>query len=245
MEYGTPVQGQVTGGRWKILHHMLQQSAFADVIGSCGVEMASTGAGEYGTGGIAGSTANGSALCYVRNALPNEFTGIVTVEAIHYTAETTTRLSTVPVSLAAGADTVGFFCADANCSALAAGMPAAECPTFDDLRRQAGCTDGAADCMINVTVASNGTPTSGSMLPLGLPSSFKLPPGAISHSIKLTAAGSHSVEVSLTSNATAIYVWLSTTEQGRFLDNAFVLLPGVEKTVEFLSFIDTVRLKPQ
>ena len=144
LEYGTPVQGQVTGGRWKILHHMLQQSAFSDVIGSCGIAMTSTGAGEYGTGGIAGSTANGSALCYVRNDLPNEFTGSVTVEAIHYTAGTATRLSTTPVSLAAGAGTVGFFCAGANSSALAAGMPAAECPTFDELYRQAGCTSGAA-----------------------------------------------------------------------------------------------------
>ena len=44
------------------------------------------------------------------------------------------------------------------------------------------------------------------------------------------------VHVSLTSETTAAYVWLSTLEQGRFSDNAFFLLPGVEKTVEFLSF---------
>jgi hypothetical protein len=123
---------------------MLQQSAFADVIGSCGIAMTSTGASEYGTGGIVGSIANGSALCYVRNDLPNEFTGSVTVEAIHYTGGTATRLGAAPVSLAAGAGTVGFFCAGANSSALAAGMPAAECPTFDELYRQAGCTSGAA-----------------------------------------------------------------------------------------------------
>ena len=42
-----------------------------------------------------------------------------------------------------------------------------------------------------------------------------------------------------TSTATAIYVWLSTLEQGRFSDNAFVLLPGATKTVKFLSFDET------
>ena len=99
LEYGTPVKGQVLGGRWKVMHHALQQSAFADVVASCGKEMTSTGAGEYGIGGIAGSTANGSALCYIRNDLPTPFTGTVAVEAIHFMSGQAVRLSTVPVSI--------------------------------------------------------------------------------------------------------------------------------------------------
>ena len=50
---------------------------------------------------------------------------------------------------------------------------------------------------------------------------------------------SGSIGVTVTSTATAMYVWLSTVEQGRFSDNAFVLLPGVTKTVRFLSFDET------
>ena len=239
LEYGTPVKGQVIGGRWKILHHALEQSAFADVVGSCGKEMTSTGAGEYGRGGIAGAVANGSALCYVRNDLPRPFVGSVTVEAIHFATGKTTRLSTALVSLPAGGGAVGFLCAS-NSTALTDGKPAAHCPTFDEIYSQAGCANGAADCMLNVTVASQaGAPVSRSMLPLGIPSSFRLPPAAVSHSIKPAAAGSMSVDVSLTSNATAIYVWLSTTEQGRFSDNAFVLLPGIERKIKFLSFVDS------
>ena len=213
------------------------------MVASCGVEMAATGSGENGEGGIAGATANGSALCYVRNDLVRDFKGTVTVEAIHFTSGKATRLSTALVSLAAGGGTTAFLCA-ANSTGLSSGKP--DCGSFEDIYREVGCVNGAADCMLNITVVSlSGTPTSRSMLPLGVPSSFKLPPVAISHSIKPTAAGASSVEVSLASNATATYVWLSTTEQGRFSDNAFVLLPGVEKTVEFLSFIDTVRLKTQ
>ena len=222
------------------MHHALEQSAFADVVGSCGKAMTSTGAGEYGIGGIAGAVANGSALCYVRNDLPRPFVGSVTVEAIHFATGKTTRLSTAQVSLPAGGGAVGFLCAF-NSTALTDGkrLPA-HCPTFDDIYSQAGCANGAADCMLNVTVASQaGAPVSRSMLPLGIPSSFRLPPAVVSHSIKPAAAGSMSVDVSLTSTATAIYVWLSTTEQGRFSDNAFVLLPGVERKIKFLSFVDS------
>ena len=46
LEYGTPVSGQVVGGRWKPLHHMMEQSAYADVTAACGkssVTMMDTG----------------------------------------------------------------------------------------------------------------------------------------------------------------------------------------------------------
>ena len=36
LEYGTPVKGQVIGGRWKPLHHMMEQSAYTDVTAACG-----------------------------------------------------------------------------------------------------------------------------------------------------------------------------------------------------------------
>jgi beta-mannosidase len=224
------VNGQVIGGRWKPLHHALQQSAFADVIGSCGVTMASTG--------VAGSTANGSALCYVRNDLPQAFTGTIIVEAIHYSTGETTRLSTAPVSLPAGGGAVGFLCA-MNSSSLSTGKPD-HCPTFDALFAQVGCDHGAADCMLNVTVASSQSAVmSRSILPLTKPSNLHLPAAHVTYTVNAAAAGSSSVSVALTTSATALYVWLSTTEQGRFSDNALVLLPDKETVVEFLSFVKT------
>ena len=131
---------------------------------------------------------------------------------------------------------MGFFCA-ANSSALSEGKPQA-CPSFDALYHEAGCENGAADCMLNVTVASqSGVALSQSMLPLGLPSKLRLPSTSVKLSVKPAAAGSESVTVGLTSNSTAIYVWLSTAEQGRFSNNAIVLLPGVERQVKFMSFV--------
>jgi beta-mannosidase len=213
LEYGTPVPGQVIGGRWKIMHHALQQSAFADVVASCGKEMTSTGAGEYGIGGIAGSTANGSALCYIRNDLPTAFVGTVAVEAIHFNTGQTTTLSTVPVSVPAAGEygSVSFFCA-ANSTKLSRGKPGV-CASFDKLYGLAGCTGGPADCFLNVTVTAADDSTGSSpkqpcrnILLLALPSKLHLPRANVN------------------------------LEQGRFSDNAFVLLPGVTKKVWFLPF---------
>ena len=47
------------GGRWKPLHHMMQQSAYADVTASCGRASVTMMDAE--------DEATGPALCYVRN----------------------------------------------------------------------------------------------------------------------------------------------------------------------------------
>eukprot|EP01052_Picozoa_sp_SAG31_P017596 SAG31_NODE_1211_length_9376_cov_2.931767_9_plen_257_part_00 len=228
------------GGRWKILHHVLQQSAFADVCSSCGVDMVSTGAGEYGKGGIAGSTANGSAMCYVRNDRPIAFIGSVSIEVIHLSTGNLTMLTNMPVSLPAGGGAVGFFCA-ANSTVLQYGKPDS-CPTFGEIYEYASCANGAADCMLNVIVHDNpgGTPVSRSVLPLTKPSNLRLNAATnVSYEVETTSPGSSSVSINLYSNATAIYVWLSTQEQGRFSDNAFILMPGDRKTIKFMSFLKT------
>ena len=227
------------------MHHALQQSAFADVVASCGKEMTSTGAGEYGIGGIAGSTANGSALCYIRNDLPTAFTGTVAVDTIHFMSGQTMRLSTVPVSVPATGEhgSVSFFCA-ANSTKLSRGKPS-DCVNFDKLYDLAGCANGAADCLLNVTVTAADDDTGNppkqlcrNILPLALPSKLHLPRANVTFVVKETLPHetTGNIELTVTSTATAIYVWLSTLEQGRFSDNAFVLLPGVTKTVWFLSF---------
>ena len=51
------------------------------------------------------------------------------------------------------------------------------------------------------------------------------------------AAGSDDVLVRST-NATALFVTLTTLAQGRFSDNAFAVLPGSPKTVTFEPFGD-------
>ena len=55
MEYGTPVAGQVSGGRWKPLQYFLAASSFTDVTASCGASQT------FHTIGL---------VCYARNDLP-------------------------------------------------------------------------------------------------------------------------------------------------------------------------------
>ena len=39
LEYGSQAQeGQVVGGRWKMLHYMLRQSVYADLLPACGAD---------------------------------------------------------------------------------------------------------------------------------------------------------------------------------------------------------------
>jgi hypothetical protein len=171
----------------------------------------------------------------VRNDLPTAFTGTVTVDAIHFGTGKVTSLSSLPVSVAAGGGALGFFCASKG-TAVSSGKP--DCPTFASIYTAAGCAGGPADCMLNVTVADkSGAPVSRNLLPLGVPSAFKLPAAAITNRIKPAAAGSSAVDIELTASATAVYVWLSTKEHGRFSDNAFVLLPHVPRTITFESFV--------
>ena len=94
--------------------------------------------------------------------------------------------------------------------------------------------------MLNVTVTSDaeGGVVSSNMLPLALPGELMLPAADVTTAVKTAAAGAKSVDIELTSSATAVYVWLSTAEHGRFSDNAFVLLPGAAGTIQFLSFLD-------
>ena len=127
-----------------------------------------------------------------------------------------------------------------NVAAAAAAASAVQtCPTFAEVFAKAGCKHNASDCMLNVTVTStDGHALSQNMLPLGLPSDLNLQPASITHAVKAAPAGSSSVDVTLTSDHAAIFVWLTTAEHGRFTDNAFVLLPGAPITVTFLSFLD-------
>ena len=205
---------------------MMEQSAYTDVTAACGKSSV--------TMMDADNDASGPALCYIRNDLPAPFSGQVTVEALNLLGGKATTLSSMKVSLPAGGGAIGFFCADKSTS-VSAGAP--NCTTFADLFKSVpDCSHGTQDCVLNVTVADDakgGKAISRNILPLALPSALRLPTANISHTVQETAGN---VEVRLTSSATAMYVWLSTLEQGRFEDNAFVLLPGVEKTVRFMPF---------
>ena len=88
LEYGTPVAGQVLGGRWKPLHYLLRRTLFADVVVICG----------------AGGT------CFVRNDGVAPFSGMARIVAVELATGKRTPLVSVDLSgeaaLAAGPGTL-------------------------------------------------------------------------------------------------------------------------------------------
>eukprot|EP01052_Picozoa_sp_SAG31_P023628 SAG31_NODE_1960_length_6804_cov_3.421626_1_plen_241_part_00 len=209
----------------------MQQSAYTDVSAACGHAAV--------TMMDASDDASGPALCYIRNDLPKPFAGIATVSILHFDSGASTVLNTVRVALPAGGGAVDFFCAARNSTEHdTTGAGSSSCPAFEDIFKNAGCGAGAADCMLNVTVTdAGGSPVSRNMLPLTLPASMKLPPADVTHTIKEAATASNEVQITLMADKTALFVWLTTAEHGRFSDNAFVLRPGEPVTVSFISFL--------
>ncbi|EDQ89184.1 uncharacterized protein MONBRDRAFT_8157 [Monosiga brevicollis MX1] len=90
LEYGTPVQGQVIGGRWKPLHYFMKKSVYADVMATCGT--------------------NGT--CYVKNDSPSAFSGRVVVESLALADGSSTVLFNQTVSMATGAGITKWFNVD-------------------------------------------------------------------------------------------------------------------------------------
>jgi hypothetical protein len=90
LEYGTPLPGQVIGGRWKPLHYMLRRSIYADVMASCG----------------------GDGMCYVKNDAITPFAGNIRIERVRFVDGNVTLLKSLPVNMAAGAGVTQFFMLD-------------------------------------------------------------------------------------------------------------------------------------
>eukprot|EP00051_Salpingoeca_urceolata_P023405 m.396250 g.396250 ORF g.396250 m.396250 type:complete len:1245 (+) comp20102_c1_seq16:524-4258(+) len=220
LEYGTPVNGQVIGGRWKPLHYFMKASAYADVIASCGVAQAITQ--------DAPSQAKGPALCYIRNDLGTPVTANVDVQLLRFNApsgQEQVTLSQRSIKLLAGGGTSAFFCPQSTSQA---------CATYEALLSAHGCASDGSDCLMTVTVvdATKGLVYCNNTLPLAPPASMRLPDA---HVTVQATAGGDGVTVAVT-DGVALYVWLSTQAHGRFEDNGFALLPGQPKQVAFRYF---------
>lgn len=87
LEYGTPVPGQVIGGRWKPLHYWYAHALFKDVIAVCGAK----------------------GLCYVRNDGSTKFRGSVKVESVSFSDSSKEVLYERDVRLRPGPASIQYF----------------------------------------------------------------------------------------------------------------------------------------
>ena len=108
-----------------------------------------------------------------------------------------------------------------------------------------GCAVGGADCVLQVQVRnSSGGLASWSMLPFAPPRELRLPPANVTATVgAATAAGT--VPITLRTNATALFVVLTSHAAGRFSDNSLLLEAGAA-TVDFISWeaggVDSTQL---
>jgi len=168
------------------------------------------------------STCGPTAQCYVKNDSPSAFAGTVTVSAIHFATGQSTDLTSFAVNLPGSAH-IQWFCAKANtdgtCISLTNILTSAQCPTN-------------VDCLLMISVVDNNKNLATENVVVLAPiNNLKLPTANVTFKIDST-----SPKVTVTSNNFALYVTLTTQAAGRFSDNAFILLPGVAKEIDFVPF---------
>jgi hypothetical protein len=109
--------------------------------------------------------------------------------------------------------------------------------------QQQQAADDASTSILTATVtASDGTVVSTHPILFTAPKNLKLPKANVQFTIGGTATAP---TVSVTTDNVALYVTLTTLAQGRFSDNAFLLLAGETKELGFIPFVgfDLAQLK--
>lgn len=208
LEYGTAsssTRGQITGGRWKPAHYALRGGLFADSLVACG----------------------GDGRCYVRHdGATRGLNATVTLEVVHaVTGSATTVASAVPVALPSGAAGTAW---DGLCfTGPAAGGACA--PLGPWLSSQRCAADGS-DCIVTgqISDAATGAVIASNWLALTTPGALAaaLPRAAVTAAAAAAPNADGSINVTVTTTASALYVTLTASVPGRFSDNAFCIWGG-------------------
>ena len=164
------------------------------------------------------ATCGGSGKCYIvnDNAL-YAFKGDVKVNSVEFSTGRTTVLSTLRASLPRGFGSKQYF----------------DVPSAASLN--------ASTHMLLVTVdgsfsaGGSGTVAAQNPVLLAPPVNLKLPKTTLTVSVADAPNADGSIDVTVTSDAFSLYTTLTTLAQGRFSDNAFIMLPGT-RALKFIPF---------
>lgn len=181
------------------------------------------------------ATCGTNANCYVKNDTPMPFSGVVTLNVVHLTTGQTKTLQTAKVTLEAGAGITQWFCAEATGEA--------GCTPWNTLLPSLNCNATGSDCIIDISVSdAKGNEISNNVLALTVPKNLALPQTHVTFNVSANSNGG--ADITLQSNAVAVYTILTTTAQGRFSDNVLLLLPG-STVVTFIPYgsLDIATLK--
>lgn len=219
IEYGSTgwTEGQVIGGRWKPLHHILGQHLYRDQIAACG----------------------GDGRCFVRNDDPiNGFTGTLLLSMMQLPSGAFKAVSATPVKLGPGAAAFQWLC-------LGGGTAPDKCDSMASVLPTLGCAADGSDCILVHNLTAEGTEAIadenfGLLAP---PGSLKLPTGV---SVGVTVTGvinpDGTAEVVVTSTGPALFVTLTSLAQGRFSENVLHMPSAGSRTIAFVPFGGPVQM---
>lgn len=159
------------------------------------------------------SSSGTSVACYIKNDLPRVFTGEVDVSSVAFKTGEMKSFKVMQVSMPAGAGTIQWF--------------EVEGIELGSLGKEA---------MLIVTVTeSGGKVVCDNAVGFTAPKNMNLPQAHVSARVADKQNEDGTIDIDVVADAFALYVTLTTLAQGRFEDNAFVMLPGV-RTMKFLPF---------
>jgi hypothetical protein len=93
--------------------------------------------------------------------------------------------------------------------------------------------DGTTTLIHAVVKDTSGAVVNNNYIPFTEPKNMKLPKAGVKFTVASSANADGSVDITVTTDKVALYVTFTTLAQGRFSDNAFVMLPGTQK-IQFL-----------
>eukprot|EP01126_Amoeba_proteus_P030934 TRINITY_DN3046_c0_g2_i4.p1 TRINITY_DN3046_c0_g2~~TRINITY_DN3046_c0_g2_i4.p1 ORF type:complete len:906 (+),score=164.89 TRINITY_DN3046_c0_g2_i4:153-2870(+) len=197
VEYGTPVPGQVVGGRWKPIHHWLSESLFRDITSTC--------------------SASNPPRCNLNNDSPFPISGKVEVTIVRFSDGASTTLHSADVSLDAGARRSVWFCAAENSGGTE------DCLSWASVLKKGRC-GGADECFLKTsflpaTVASD-TDLYTNFVLLTTLNKLKLPKVDLKWTVD---PSSGNVTLINGGEGVVLFVTLTTQAQGRFLPNVFIM----------------------
>lgn len=234
LEYGTVgwLDGQVLGGRWKPLHHMLEQHLYRDVVAVCGAD----------------------ALCFVKNSNPLQpVFGKLHAVLFDIHTQKEIEISSSVIAVGAGPAAHRFCLGDPSAQH--------DCPPYTAIlaKHQRTSVSSLVILRLGVTSSQDVTVSEENVVFIVPPANMTIPASTVAHNVSqphpcsllpgdvcstviclpplrhdLLCTRSHALQVLLyVSSAPAMFVSLVTKEQGRFLRNNMLLTTG-EHVVEFL-----------
>jgi hypothetical protein len=112
----------------------------------------------------------------------------------------------------------------------------APCPSWNSTTQwqQAACNGNGSNCVLVIEVTADGQRASTNLLPFLPPKAMRLPEANVTAIVSVVNTSADAAQVTLSTNATALYVVLTTQAAGRFEDNSVLLEVGHPRTIAFI-----------